>query len=172
MSESKKFNVLALFFAPAYYAGYGKVGKGVVFAIIGFLPITAIAVNIYAAFRANRDLPVKQVPFNWLFATLVLILSGCISAGAFYVIQQRNARAVDSSISPPTMNYERSSENNGGEPSVEDLANNPDFQLAVENCREAGVQEAEENSPRGVSAQMMDEIAQECLASVTSEITR
>lgn len=44
--EEKGFSWLSLLFSPYYYAGYGKFSKGLLFAIIGFLPLTQIeAVN-------------------------------------------------------------------------------------------------------------------------------
>ena len=42
-----------------------------------------------------------------------------------------------------------------------------DFQTAVENCREARVQEAPENSSQELTEQMVDEISRECVAAVT-----
>ncbi len=77
MKESK-FNWVALFFAPMYYAGYGKIGKGLLFALIGFVPITAIPVNIYAAFKANSELPVGENPFSWWKAAIAFALMAII----------------------------------------------------------------------------------------------
>ena len=60
-----KFNLMGLLFCTSYYAGYGKVGKGLVCAAIGFLPITLIPVAIYMGFNANKELPVGSTPFSW-----------------------------------------------------------------------------------------------------------
>lgn len=78
-------------------------------------------------------------------------------------------RGAGAALAPPA---EAPTSESPASPPAADLENNPDFQIAVENCREAGVQEAEENSPRGVSTQMMEEISQECIASVTREMSR
>lgn len=45
---------MSLLFALCYYAGYGKFQKGLVFAIIGFIPLTALIVNIYAGTKAKE----------------------------------------------------------------------------------------------------------------------
>jgi hypothetical protein len=54
MDTEKKFNWLAFLFASAYYAGYGKIGKGLVFALAGTVPLAALVANIYAGVKATR----------------------------------------------------------------------------------------------------------------------
>lgn len=60
-----KFNAMAFLFNSSYYAGYGKTGKAMLCAAIGFIPLTAIPVSIYLAFSANKELPIGQTPFHW-----------------------------------------------------------------------------------------------------------
>ncbi len=79
-------NIYALFFGPAYYAGYGKIKTGLVMAVIGFMPLTMIAVNIYASMNANNDLPVGAQPFNLRSAILVACVSVLISIIAMFLI--------------------------------------------------------------------------------------
>lgn len=81
-------NWYALLFGPYYYAGYGKLAKGVIMALIGSLPLTLILVNLYAAFRANKELPIGECEFNWKYALGTAVV-GLLSTGlAFYLIQR------------------------------------------------------------------------------------
>ena len=89
MSEEKKgFSWMSLLFAPAYYAGYGKFKKGLVFAIIGFMPLTAIIVNIYAGTQAKKELPIGEQDFKWGAAIGISIIQTVISSIAFSLINQ------------------------------------------------------------------------------------
>ena len=89
MSEQKKgFSWMALLFAPAYYAGYGKFKKGLVFAIIGFMPLTAIIVNIYAGTKAKKELPIGEQDFKWGAAIGIFIIQTVISSIVFSLINQ------------------------------------------------------------------------------------
>jgi hypothetical protein len=65
-------NWYALFFGPYYYAGHGKMKKGIIMALLSFLPITAIIINVYAALNANKELEPKNKPFNWASALITL----------------------------------------------------------------------------------------------------
>lgn len=80
-------NWFALFFGPYYYAGYGKMRKGVVMAILGSMPITAIMVNIYAALNANKELPVGQIDFDWKSSLITLAIGLASSALLLILIQ-------------------------------------------------------------------------------------
>ena len=89
MSEEKKgFSWMSLLFAPAYYAGYGKFKKGLVFAIIGFMPLTAIIVNIYAGTKAKKELPIGKQDFKWGAAIGVSIIQTVMSSAVFSLINQ------------------------------------------------------------------------------------
>ncbi len=73
MGNKTKFNWIAFLLNGAvYYAGYGKVKKGILLALIGFFPLTAFFVNLYAGFKANKELPVKKEAFHWGKAISVL----------------------------------------------------------------------------------------------------
>lgn len=74
-----KFNPFALLFSTAYYAGYGKVGKAMLCAAIGFIPLTAIPVSIYMGVSANKELPIGQIPFSWGKAAGVAIFHSVLS---------------------------------------------------------------------------------------------
>jgi hypothetical protein len=70
MSENKQsnggFSILALLFAPMYYAGYGKFGRGLIFAILLCASsILGIVAYIYAGFKAKKELPVGEKPYSW-----------------------------------------------------------------------------------------------------------
>jgi len=60
-----KFNWVAFWFGPFYYAGYGKFLKGLVFVLLMALPPAGIVIAIYAGKKANKELPVGNVPFKW-----------------------------------------------------------------------------------------------------------
>jgi hypothetical protein len=72
------FNGMALLFGPQYYAGYGNLKKGIILACVSALPITAFCVNVYCALKANRDLPVGKVAFNWKNAVIVGVLNSVL----------------------------------------------------------------------------------------------
>lgn len=81
--EKKGFSWMSLLFAPYYYAGYGKFLKGLVFAIIGFIPLTAIIVNIYAGTKAKKELPIRKQNFKWGAAIGVFLIHWAITATVF-----------------------------------------------------------------------------------------
>lgn len=72
------FSIMGLLFNAAYYAGYGKVGKGALLAFIGFIPLTLIGVGIYAGLQANKELPVGRQNFSWPAAIGIAILQSII----------------------------------------------------------------------------------------------
>jgi hypothetical protein len=81
--EKKGFSWMALLFAPYYYSGYGKLKKGLIMAVIGFIPLTAIFVNIYGGFRAKKELPIGKQDFKWGPAIGVFFLHWIITAVVF-----------------------------------------------------------------------------------------
>lgn len=83
--KKKGFSWLSLLFAPYYYAGYGKYTKGVIFAIIGFIPLTSIIVNIYAGFRAKLELPIGEQNFKWIPAIAVYLLHSIIWGSIYFM---------------------------------------------------------------------------------------
>jgi hypothetical protein len=109
MDTEKKFNWLAFFFASAYYAGYGKIGKALVFAFAGIVPLAALVANIYAGVKANRELPIGSSPFKWIPAIAVAALAVAISATSAYALQQR---MKSTSLPPPAVLSSESSSGN------------------------------------------------------------
>jgi len=71
------FNFKAFFFSATYYAGNGRFKKGLLLAILGFIPITMIFTGIYAGKKANKDLE-SDSPFNWKMAILMFIIHASI----------------------------------------------------------------------------------------------
>lgn len=86
-AQPGKFNVMALLFSSAYYAGYGKIGKGIMLAAIGFMPLTLIGVGIYAGINANKELPVGNTQFSWGKAIGISVLHSVFQIIAIFVIQ-------------------------------------------------------------------------------------
>ena len=87
--DNKKtgFNWLGFLFAPYYFAGYGKLGKGILMAILGLMPLTLLFVDVYGGFKANKELPVKQVNFSWGKAIAVLVLHLAIMNAFVFAIK-------------------------------------------------------------------------------------
>jgi len=73
--EKKGWSWLGFLFAPSYYAGYGDLTKGFIFAIISGFPLFAIFICIYGGLRAKKELPIGEVKFKWLNVLIVIILT-------------------------------------------------------------------------------------------------
>ena len=63
--EKKGWSWLGFFFAPHYYAGYGEVKKGIIYAIIGAFPSFGLIIGIIAGRSARKDLPIGKQDFKW-----------------------------------------------------------------------------------------------------------
>jgi len=72
--EKKGFSWLGFFFAPAYYAGYGKLLKGIVLGIISVIPLIGIGAYIYGGIKAKKELPVGVNKFKWGPAIVITLL--------------------------------------------------------------------------------------------------
>lgn len=70
------FNWLAFLFNSAYYAGKGKVKKGVIFALFAWLPIFMIPIGFYCGFKANSEL--TEETFSWKNALLVVAFQAVV----------------------------------------------------------------------------------------------
>lgn len=83
MENKKGWSWMGFLFAPHYYAGYGQLKKGLLLAVIsGIMPLIAIAVGIYGGLKARKELPIKEVAFNWknvAFTSITLIVVSLIS---------------------------------------------------------------------------------------------
>ena len=69
----RPFNVAAFFFAPFYYIGYGQYIRGALFLMVSLVPMLALGVSLYAGFRADKELPVGQRPFDWRAVMIAMI---------------------------------------------------------------------------------------------------
>lgn len=65
VEEKKGWSWLGFFFAPHYYAGYGDLQKGVIFAVLAGIPFVALLVGVYGGLKAKQELPIKQQEFQW-----------------------------------------------------------------------------------------------------------
>lgn len=83
MENKKGWNWIGFLFAPHYYAGYGQLKKGLLLAVIsGIMPLIAIAVGIYGGLKARKELPIKEVEFNWknvAFTVITFLMVNVIS---------------------------------------------------------------------------------------------
>lgn len=60
---SKEFNWMAFWASSVYYAGKGRYKKGLILAMINFIPLTMLITGIYCGKKANEELTQKN--FNW-----------------------------------------------------------------------------------------------------------
>ena len=65
VEEKQGWSWLGFFFAPHYYAGYGSLQKGIIFAVIAGIPFMAILVGAYGGLKAKQELPIKEQNFQW-----------------------------------------------------------------------------------------------------------
>jgi len=87
IEEKKGFSWMGLLFGGAYYAGYGQLVKGIIMAVISFIPLTAIPVNIYAGLKARKQLPVGSQSFNWGAAVGVFIIPVVLGGAILFFTQ-------------------------------------------------------------------------------------
>ena len=65
---------MGFLFSAYYYAGYGKLQKGIVMMLLMCLIIPAFIIPFYCGFKAKSELPIKQVPFNWGKVGIVVVV--------------------------------------------------------------------------------------------------
>lgn len=87
MNENSGFSWMGLLFGGAYYAGYGQLTKGLIMAVISFIPITAIPVNIYAGLKAKKQLPVGEEAFEWPKAVLAFFVPVVLGGAVMFFAQ-------------------------------------------------------------------------------------
>lgn len=84
--EKRGFSWMGLLFGPSYYAGYGNMKKAVIMALLSFMPLTGLIVNVHCGLKANAELPVKEQAFQWKNVAIIagiLILMLVIEEGVF-----------------------------------------------------------------------------------------
>ena len=72
--EKKGWSWLGFFFAPYYYAGYGNLGKGILYAILGVFPLFGIIIAIISGKNARKDLPIGKQEFKWANVAIIFVL--------------------------------------------------------------------------------------------------
>lgn len=111
-SDQTGYNWFALLSGGGpYYAGYGNVTKGIILAVIaGILPILAIIVAIYGGAKANKELPVRKVPFQWSKFALVLAIQSVVSIIIVSVISLSNVgfSSYENQVRNGTLNFDPS----------------------------------------------------------------
>ncbi|MCJ2164689.1 MULTISPECIES: hypothetical protein [unclassified Pseudodesulfovibrio] len=81
------FSWMGLLFGGMYFAGYGKLVKGLIMGALSFIPLTAIAVHIYAGIKARKELPVGEQAFSWMNAIIVFCVTSAITGAVLYIVQ-------------------------------------------------------------------------------------
>lgn len=72
-TNSKKWNWLAALFQGAYYAGKGRFWKGLLYAILGIIPIVYIINFFSLGSKANEE--IEDVKFNWPLSIFVSLFN-------------------------------------------------------------------------------------------------
>ncbi len=75
VEEKKGWSWLGFFFAPYYYAGYGDLQKGIIFAVLAGIPFVALIVGIYGGLKAKQELPIKQQNFQWKNVGIAVVIN-------------------------------------------------------------------------------------------------
>jgi hypothetical protein len=75
VEEKKGWSWLGFFFAPYYYAGYGNVKKGAIYAIIGAFPLFGLIIGVISGRNARKELPIGKQDFNWKNVALTVFLT-------------------------------------------------------------------------------------------------
>lgn len=75
MEEKKGWSWLGFLFAQHYYAGYGDLKKGVIYAILGGFPLFAIIIAILCGKNATNDLPIGKKEFNWVNVAITVAIT-------------------------------------------------------------------------------------------------
>ena len=65
-NEKKGWSWLGFFFAPFYYAGYRRFGKGLFLLFLGLIPIFGLVAYIYGGLKAKKELPIGKEKFSWV----------------------------------------------------------------------------------------------------------
>ena len=89
------------FFAPYYYAGYGKLLKGIWLAVVTvLLPVIGlIAVAIVGGKYARKELTIGEVDFNWKNVGIVLAIAIPLSIGSQWFIANMQGKTPSCSAS-------------------------------------------------------------------------
>ena len=85
-TEKKGFSWMGFLFGPHYYSGYGSLKKGVVLALLCFMPLTALGVSIHCGLKANAELPVGREAFSWknvAITVAIVVVMVVIEEGVF-----------------------------------------------------------------------------------------
>jgi len=75
VEEKKGWSWLGFLFAPSYYAGYGDMKKGLIFALISGFPLFALFICIYGGLKAKKELPIGKVDFKWVNVAIAVIIT-------------------------------------------------------------------------------------------------
>lgn len=102
MENKNGWSWMGFLFAPHYYAGYGQLKKGLVLAVIsGIMPLVAIAVGVYGGLKARKELPIKEIEFNWknvAFTVITMIVVSLISMTVISGMKEGGSESDDSAI--------------------------------------------------------------------------
>lgn len=101
MENKKGWSWIGFLFAPHYYAGYGQLKKGLLLAVIsGIMPLTAITVGIYGGLKARKELPIKEVEFNWknvAFTVITFLMVNLISQTVISGMKENSSVSTENS---------------------------------------------------------------------------
>ena len=76
MDKSLGWSWMGFLFNAYYYAGYGRMKKGIILIILSMLiPIFGIAVAVYCGIKAKSELPIGNAPFVWKNVLIVFFIA-------------------------------------------------------------------------------------------------
>lgn len=75
VEEKKGWSWLGFFFAPHYYAGYGDLKKGLIYAVIGAFPLFGLIIGIISGRNARKDLPIGKQDFKWANVGITVVVN-------------------------------------------------------------------------------------------------
>ena len=73
--EKKGWSWLGFAFAPYYYAGYGNLKKGILYAVFGVFPLFGLIIAIMGGRNARKDLPIGKQKFSWGNVAIIVALT-------------------------------------------------------------------------------------------------
>lgn len=87
-TKNSKWSWLGFFFGYLYYAGYEKLKFAIIMVILFSIPTIgdffAIFIAVYCGMNAKKDLPIKQIPFNW-DNVVIVIFTGVVFGVCFRI---------------------------------------------------------------------------------------
>lgn len=71
-----KWSWMGFIFSIYYYAGYGNMKKALCLTLVYYIPVIGwLIAMIYAGAKANEELPIKKIQFNWKNVFFIIVIA-------------------------------------------------------------------------------------------------